>query len=244
MNVPTPVDFPRIPPSTQAEVRLAADLFDLKNGAVTISGDRAALESRLRSKLSDTAIVLLFGGIQGSAIKIKPDGKNVDVWTSNDWFESPLYFSMERDELGIILTINDLFLLANAPKTLGTRIVANMIFQAARIPGFYSIDASATRFYLPKDAENFKEVVGYYFFPRLGFNADPKYADEPIPIPARAKGKKLLSIMRDPDLRQWWKENGQTIDVRFKMSSQRSFEALTTYLIEKGITIDRPTESA
>lgn len=242
MNIPTPKEYPGISPSTQDEVGLAAELFDLSGDTITITGDRRALETKLRSKLSDATIGLLFGGIKGSDIRIEPDGKNVDIWTSNDWFESPLYFSIERDALGIILTINDFFLIEKAPKTLGTRIVANMILQAASLPGFHSIVASATRFFIPKDGESLKEVFGYYFFPRLGFNADPKNADEYIPIPAKIKGKKLLSIMRDAELRQWWKENGQTIDVKFKIRSKRSFKALFTYLAEKGIWIESPAD--
>jgi hypothetical protein len=240
MNLPTLENHPETPRSIQAEVRLAAELTDISSGPPTITGDRQALNARLGSKLSDASAGLLFGGIQGSTIRIQPDGKDIDIWTTNPWFESPLYFSVERDTLGIILTINDFFLLDKAPKTLGTRMVANMIRQAAGIPGFHSIVASATRFYLPRDGESMKEVVGYYFFPRLGFNADPKNADETVPIPAQARGKKLVSIMRDPDLRQWWKENGQTIDVRFKLSSKRSLEALSIYLAEKGIEIDNP----
>ncbi len=118
-----------------------------------------------------------------------------------------------------------------------------MILQAARIPGFHSIVASATRSYIPKDGEALKEVIGYYFFPRLGFNADPQNADEEIPIPERIRGKKLSSIMRDEELRQWWKENGQTIDVRYKLSSKTSFRTLFTYLAEKGIGIEVPADS-
>jgi len=97
--------------------------------------------------------------------------------------------------------------------------------------------ASATRLYSPKDGGSIREVNGYYFFPRLGFNADPKNADDYVEIPKAIKGKKLLYIMQDPELRQWWKENGQTIEVRFKIRSKRSVQAMQTYLLEKGINL-------
>lgn len=207
-------------------------------GATSISGDRHALGSILRMDLSDMDISRLFGGIAGSQIVIKQAERDVDIWTSHGSFESPLYFTLERDLDGPTLTINDLFLNENAPKLLGTRIVANMLLQAAKIPGFNSIVASATRFYTPGDADTIREVNGYYFFPRLGFNADPEEADDYIEIPEEIKGKKLLSIMQDQDLRQWWKENGQTIDVSFNIRSQKSFKALFSYLAELGISAE------
>ena len=111
-----------------------------------------------------------------------------------------------------------------------------MIFQARQIPGFDSILATATRWHIPQKGEELvQEVVGYYFFPRLGFNADPKNAEEYIEIPENIRGKKLLAIMRDPELRAWWKGNGQTIEVKFKVKSKASFKALNAYLVEKKI---------
>ena len=92
-------------------------------------------------------------------------------------------------------------------------------------------------FYPIEGDELSREVIGYYFFPRLGFNADPKNADDYIDIPEKIKGKKLLQIMRNPDLRQWWKGNGQTIDVKFKITDKRSLKALAVYLTEKRIRV-------
>jgi hypothetical protein len=219
------------------EVRLAEELTETGQDAIQISGDRRALEKKLGIALPDAGIASLFGGIRGSQVEIQPDGLNVDVWTSNGWFEEPLYFSVERDEAGIIQTINDFFLKDNAPRTLGTRMVARMVFQAMTIPRFIAIQASATRLYALKEGGMIREVNGYYFFPRLGFTADPKNADDYVEIPKSIKGKKLLAIMQDPELRQWWKENGQTIEVRFKIQSKRNIRALQAYLVEKGIQI-------
>ncbi|MCL4562104.1 MAG: hypothetical protein M1281_16025 [Chloroflexi bacterium] len=225
----------RIPPDVPDELSLAAELTRVNGDTVRITGDRQAFAKKLRVDLSDETICLLFGGIQGSHIAIKSDEKNVDIWTTHDWFETPLYYSIERDEIGIMITINDFFLIEQAPRTLGTRIIANMIFNAARIPELVSIHASATRFFTAPDSDTIREVNGYYFFPRLGFSANPKNADDYIEIPERIKGKKLWYIMRNPELRQWWKANGQTIDVSFKVKSKRSIQALSAYLNEKGI---------
>ncbi len=224
-------------PDLAEENRLAEELTETSGDTIKISGDRRALDRMMGKALPDASIGYLFGGIKGSLLEIEPDGSNVDIWTLNDWFETPLYFSVEKDGSGITQTINDLFLKESAPKTLGTRMVAHMIFEAARIPRFDSIRASATRFYFPIDGGSIREVNGYYFFPRLGFNADPKNADDYLEIPRALKGKKLLSIMRDAQRRQWWKENGQTIEVRFKIRSKRSILALQTYLLERGINI-------
>jgi hypothetical protein len=223
--------------SPSEDARLAEELTETGQGAIRISGDRHALDYKLGIALPDAGIAALFGGIRDSQIEIQPDGLNVDVWTSNDWFESPLYFSVERDAAGITQTINDFFLLEKAPRTLGTRMIARMVFQAMSIPKFIAIQASASRLYALKDGGGLREVNGYYFFPRLGFTADPKNADDFIEIPKTIKGKKLLSIMRDPDLRQWWKENGQTIEVHFRMGSKRSARVLRSYLHEKGINL-------
>jgi hypothetical protein len=212
--------------------------MELVFGNYEISGERGVLESILGMKLPSHQITLLFGGINNSQIRIQPDGKAVDVWTSHAWFESPLYFTLERDVDGILLTINDFFLLERAPKLLGTCIMAQMIGQAKMIPGFYEIAASATRLYPSSDGETLRELNGYYFFPRVGFNGDPKNADDFVEIPAKIRGKKLLAIMRDADLRQWWKENGQTIDVRFKIHSKACNKALSAYLAEKGLVVE------
>ena len=220
------------------------EIFGLRSDAVSVAGNRQDLNNKLGLTLPDAALGALFGGIRGSHLEIAQGGKNVDIWTSHDWFETPLYFSIERDAVGVILTINDFFLKETAPKTLGTRIVAGMIFQAVKIPSMISIQTSATRFYAPRDEGMIRELQGYYFFPRLGFNADPKDADDYIEIPPDLKGKKLLYIMRDPDLRQWWKENGQTIDVNFKLRGKKNLRALLAYLFEKGIEIPDPTENA
>jgi hypothetical protein len=221
------------------ENRLAEDLLKFQANAIKVSGARYVLEKKLGMEMPDANIAALFGGIKGSQIQIAADGSNADVWTSNEWFETPLYFSVERDEIGIILTINDFFLKENAPRTLGTRMVATMVFQAAKIPKFDSIRASATRFYVLKDSGSIREAIGYYFFPRLGFNGDPKKADDYVEIPKAIKGKKLISIMQDAELRDWWQANGQTIEVRFKIRSKRSLQALCAYLQEKRIEISK-----
>jgi len=149
-----------------------------------------------------------------------------------------LFITLLKEVIRVIVTINDFFLKDNAPKTLGTRIIATMVLQATKIPGFDSITASATRWFYPIEGDELsREVIGYYFFPRLGFNADPKNADDYVDIPEKIKGKKLLQIMRNPDLRQWWKGNGQTIDVKFKVTDKRSLKALAAYLTEKRIRV-------
>ncbi|HVN55521.1 MAG TPA: hypothetical protein VMT46_14400 [Anaerolineaceae bacterium] len=214
----------------------AEALCDFSRAAYEIDGDRQALENLLRAPISDEIIARLFGAIQGSRVRIEKSEKSVDVWTSNHWYHGPLYFSLERDPKGVNLIINDFFLKEEAPPTLGTRIVAALIFQARQISEFDSILATATRRYFPKEGDELvKEVMGYYFFPRLGFNADPKNADEFIDIPEKIRGKKLLAIIGDPDLRAWWKGNGQTIEVRFRVKSKRSLKALNAYLAEMNI---------
>ena len=80
-----------------------------------ISGDRQALENLFRTPLTDENIARLFGGITGSRIKIEKCEQGIDIWTANDWFQSPLYYSLERDQKGIILTINDFFLKEELP---------------------------------------------------------------------------------------------------------------------------------
>jgi hypothetical protein len=221
----------------------AEELCDFDRHSCAITGARQVLDTWFATRLSDETICRLFGGIKGSRIKIEKSEQNIDVWTSNVWYSMPLYYTLEKGHKGVIVTINDFFLKDNAPKTLGTRIIANMVLQATKIPGFDSINASATRWFYPIEGDELsREVIGYYFFPRLGFNADPKNADDYIEIPEKIKGKKLLQIMRNPDLRQWWKGNGQTIDVKFKVTNERSLKALVAYLAEKSIRVSIPAQ--
>lgn len=230
--------------NVQADDRLAEELCDFDQNACEIGGARGAFDTWFPIKLSDANICRLFGGIKGSSIQIEKTESSVDVWTSNAWYSAPLYYSVERGRKGAVVTINDFFLKDNAPKTLGTRVIAAMILQATQIPGFDCIAASATRWFYPLEGKELsREVIGYYFFPRLGFNADPKNADDSIDIPAEIRGKKLLQIMRDPDLRQWWKGNGQTIDVKFKIADKKSLKALAAYLAEKKIRVIIPAQA-
>lgn len=218
-----------------ADVRLAEELTRSSGEKLFITGDRSSISRMFGFQLSDAQLGSLFGGIRGSHIRIEQVITGIDIYTSNAWFESPLYFSLEKDEAGISLTINDFFLDEKAPPTLGTRMIAYMIFQAVQIPGFTEIRASATRFFSPADGPLLREAAGYYFFPRLGFSGNPKHADDYVDIPWDLKGKNLRSIMRDPDLRHWWRVNGQTIDVKFRLNSTGSMRSLMAYLTEKGI---------
>ena len=59
------------------------------------------------TQLSDGIICRLFGGIKGSSIKIEKSEKSIDVWTSNEWYSVPLYYSIEKGHKGVIVTIND-----------------------------------------------------------------------------------------------------------------------------------------
>ena len=106
-----------------------------------------------------------------------------------------------------------------------------------------SILVSANRFYLLRDEGLVRELQGYYFLPCLGLNANMKKANHYIEIIPDRKGKKLLATMRVPDIRQCWKKSGQTNNVKFKMRKKKNIQALSTFLIEKGIEIQDPPEN-
>ena len=216
-----------------------SEICRLDETSVSIIGDRQTLDFRLGMKLSGPMIGGLFCGVHPCAVQIKRAEMGLDIWMEHAWTQVPFYYTVMQEGPGIQITINDFFLKEDAPSMLGTRLIARMILLARQIPALFSINASATRWFIPREGETLRqEVTGYYFFPLLGFDANLERADDYIEIPETLKRKKLSQIMRDADLRQWWKENGQTIDVEFRLSNKRSLRTLMAYLDEKNIQIE------
>lgn len=89
------------------------------------------------------------------------------------------------------------------------------------------------------------DSIGYYFFPRLGFDAEIKNAD---PIPKKIRGQipdysriekhqsiKLSHLMELKTGREWWLENGETITVIFYPQDNKFLHRLNTYLAHKNV---------
>jgi GNAT superfamily N-acetyltransferase len=108
-------------------------------------------------------------------------------------------------------------------KGLGARALLQQV-QTAGEMGISRIDAEAAR----NDAEG---MVGYYVWPRLGYDAElPDAAKE------ETGAERVSDLMKHSHGRAWWKEHGDTIHMSFDPSEgSQSRRALEAYAEAKGI---------
>jgi DNA polymerase-3 subunit epsilon len=137
----------------------------------------------------------------------------------------------------------------NAPEGVATRMLATQV-AAARDYGFDHIETRADRS---------ASMNGYYTWPRLGFNAGiskhlmesleddlPEVAEEVRMLADEDETRnmyfehdpvELYHLMMVPTARQWWLENGHTVDAVFSVTGDvdegRSMDILQDYTIQK-----------
>ena len=113
----------------------------------------------------------------------------------------------------------------------GTAILTGMV-GALRRAGYVRISATAEG-----DASTVNDVPpmnGYITWPKMGF-------DGPLPAAIRKKlpeeyadATRVSDLMRSPERRQWWAENGSSIKVSFDLDpGSRSSQVLEAYLRAK-----------
>jgi len=118
-------------------------------------------------------------------------------------------------------------------KGLGARALLQQIQSAGEL-GVSHIETEAAR----NDDEG---MVGYYVWPRLGYDGDV-----PSPPPSPGGEDSMSDLMSSQKGRDWWKDNGQTVTLKFDPSpASRGRQVLEAYAKAKGLeAMAKAVESA
>lgn len=121
-----------------------------------------------------------------------------------------------------LIISNELFVLDDSQKGsgLGTKMLARQIEQAekAGVVQLETVGGGTPKKYNPDSKMN-----GYYTWPRLGYDGDlstGKYSKKQKDDLEKnfPKAKTVSDLMKTPEGRAWWKENGWQMDLTFKIS--------------------------
>ncbi|MGV3617921.1 MAG: phage minor head protein [Fimbriimonas sp.] len=129
---------------------------------------------------------------------------------------------------------NDYFKKAkDAPPEFGVRVFARQAESLAR-EGFDLIETHAA-WDPPGTKDGF---VGYYVWPRMGYDADIPFASVRVPLPKGLAGcRRVSELMDTKEGRQWWQEYGRDLfDAEFDLTEgSECLRRLRAYLAEKGV---------
>lgn len=210
------------------EIGGSSPSFD--SGTVTIDewGDKLSKEKKdnlltvsgacvIKPSKDDRVRIKSYDGRHKVSIKTK-DG-DIDVIVRDDTKE---------------IVLDDLYLETTGTGK-GTKILNQMV-ENGRKQGFKKISLVAGG----KAGEG--KMVGYYVWARLGFDAEllPLHKEE-----AKKAGfdvKKVSDLMKTPEGRKYWKDNGSSLEMEFDLSDNSySMNTLTAYTAKKdGIETSRP----
>lgn len=137
-----------------------------------------------------------------------------------------------RDDKGELVVKNEFFEVSKDKQGsgLGMEIFGRQVEQASKL-GISRIDTQAAGDYSQIDKWN-----GYYTWPRLGYDgAIPSHVGSKLPTKFK-KAKNVSDLMKTKDGRDWWKKNGDEVELSFDLSKDsQSQRVLKSYLGAKGI---------
>lgn len=191
---------------------------------------RDNMEALFGRQLAPREIAELVGAPAGAKVFVSGDyagGLMIRV-------EHPLYQSqlrgIQRGKDGKLEMENNVFKLNKAAQGngVGVRVFARQVDQASKL----GVERIVTQ------AKRSKSMNGYYTWARLGYDAAiPKRVANKLP--AELKGAKNVSdLMRTKAGRDWWKQNGTTVDMTFDLSrGSHSRRILEGYEGERGVNV-------
>ena len=201
-----------------------------RNITITEDGDFKELQTFLGRNISANEIGDMIGAPDGAIISI-------DAWVATAYFEvsHPNVENMKQQLLredGKLVLYNDFIMInKDAPKGMGTQIITRQV-EAARKLGISSIDLEAGGSPSSRNIMN-----GYSTWPRLGFDAEiPTGTISRIPseIKGTMRDNTMLELYRTQAGRDWWRENGRGLDMKFDTDpNSKSSQALAAYNEER-----------
>jgi hypothetical protein len=160
--------------------------------------------------------------IDGANIEIEYESEDqplLNIEIKHKDYKMSRYFYRDKDAL---IVYNDSFEIKKTGTGLGTKMFSQQIESCKKL----GVSKFKTR------AIKTSTFNGYYTWARLGYDAK---------IPDRSKLSDILKsckmisdLMKTPDGRAWWKENGSTVNMSFDLSDDSlSMRVFRSYLEEK-----------
>lgn len=184
--------------------------------------------------LSKEEVAQLSGAIDGSVLTITEwetaDFEALRIKIShNEVYATPAKQVVKLENNGYLTLVVDLQMIQ--PKMQGMGITTFALRQQVRMAKWLGIDA-LTAFAIGDI--NDPNHNGYYTWARLGFNADiPKSLRDKLPEQLKS-AQDLADLMETEHGREWWKQHGSDIAVKFDLSDNgKSIRILRAYLWEK-----------
>lgn len=198
---------------------------NLFTGNVTTSNTDYQLGNTV---LTSKDLVGLSGAPDGSRLKISSSNGSITLNASSNFFAKDSIRYIYEDEDGVHLVLyNALQVLKPEYHGSGLGVMAlRQQVRTAQALGFKSIRTEAAGDFFDPD------FVGYYTWPRMGFNA--LVPDDLILPPQLADAVDILDLMSTQEGRDWWKRNGHTFDAELDLrTGSKSLKILEQYLRNK-----------
>jgi len=232
---PTPVKAPMRPRSRAArpERKPAAPSYNFDWSKASEADVRKRGKRITGRDVSPAELAEAAGILPGCRVQFAPDRFDMSAMRVRAWLpgqEGPdgtwlRQFNGYGDGKGWIENIAHMLPPEMRGNGAGTAIFARQVEAAARL-GFEEIEAEGFRSPLSD------EWVGYYVWPRLGYDAPLPRGMSGYDVPGNAR--RLSQLMATPEGRAWWKEHGRTTNMRFKLEpDSKSRRVLDNYVAAK-----------
>lgn len=212
--------------------------FDVRESVVNFEDELSSKSfTRILGKeISNDEISNLFaGGLSDSIITVGAYETHAWVEIKNPMFEKPIQIFLDKEDDGsLFITFHRFDKIQNTVPSLGTKMMQHIVTTARNMNINKIVCGAARAMY-----KNGKlvEVNGYYSWPRMGFDASIETVEQvlndyDVELPKRFSTCKTLNeIMRTKDGRDFWKKNGQDIDLTFSLEDNSpNIKFLNNYL--------------
>jgi GNAT superfamily N-acetyltransferase len=195
---------------------------------------RDTLRKIVGRDVTDRDFASLVGAPDGSSVSVYadpfPGNEKVIVLVSGDGFRATRTIRQSADGLAVINNVSIDVEESHQSKGIGRQIFGRQVEQAARL-GVTEIRTDAAR------ADGEGAMIGYKVWPRFGYDGPiPDAIRDRLPEPMRG-AERLSDLMRTPEGRSWWDENGTTVSLTFDLSpGSLSRSIWETYLRAKMVT--------
>lgn len=139
----------------------------------------------------------------------------------------------------VVAVVEHLYLTPDAPAGFGTALVSKMIQTLhEQYPILRKIKLHAAR--VDEEEVGLTPVVGYYFWPRLGFDGllkpiyryDQEYFSKLLEQSPYRACQKVSEIMATAAGRLWWRQHGIGLDLEFDLQNQSQLNQWQAYLTQ------------
>lgn len=232
---PTPTPAAPPPPSPTAPAPVARVPLDLaKVRRLDLFGGKTEakateLVTRTLGRPATPSDVLRWAGVreedlEGVRVEMRADSPTrIGLTISGPGWTMERSYSSRPSGL---YAYHEFFKVGQGGEGVGRDIFARQV-EELRAGGFRAIETKAA-------GGPGQELVGYYVWPRLGFDGElPAKVRDLLP-PELAGAVRVSDLVSTPAGRDWWKANGSSIEVAFDLApASKGSQVLDAYLAEK-----------